>query len=384
MTATRLAPFGTSIFAEMTRLALENQAINLSQGYPDFEGPAPVIERAAEEFRKGQNQYARTMGDPELVSAIAETLLEDQGRVLDPMTDVVVTSGATEGLAASLLGLLNPGDSVVVFEPYYDSYHAGTVLAGAQLRTVPLRHPDFEVDLEALEAALQGARLLLLNTPHNPSGKVFTRSELEDIASLCQQHDVTVLTDEVYEHLAFDGREHISIATLPGMHERSLVVSSAGKTFSFTGWKIGWVTGPKELVAATQAAHQFLTFTVNTPVQRTMAWTLREYREPYFRELRHRFEERRKLLIQELTSCGFEAAPAQGGYFLLTRFAKHSDKSGAEFARELITKHGVAALPVDSFYLSDKSEGHALIRFAFCKSRETILAAGKRLRALRA
>ena len=236
------------------------------------------------------------MGHPELVAAIADTLREDQGRILDPMTDVVVTSGATEGLAASLLGQLDPGDAVVVFEPYYDSYHAGTVMAGAELRTVPLRHPDFALDVEALDTALRGARLLLLNTPHNPTGKVFTRSELESIAELCRQHDVTVLTDEVYEHLAFDGREHVSIATLPGMHERTLVVSSAGKTFSFTGWKLGWVTGPKHLVAATQAAHQFLTFTVNTPMQRTMAWTLREYREPFFRELRHRFEERRDLL----------------------------------------------------------------------------------------
>jgi N-succinyldiaminopimelate aminotransferase len=380
MIARRLAPFGTSIFSEMTGLAIRHDAINLSQGFPDFEGPQPIVDRAAEELARGENQYARSMGHPELVRAIADTVHEYYGHKLDPMTQVVVTSGATEGLAASLLGLLDPGDRVVMFEPFYDSYMAISHLAGAELRTVPLAHPDFALDEAALAKALQGARLLLLNTPHNPTGKVFSPDELARIAQLCQRNDVIVLCDEVYEHLAFRGHRHIPISTLAGMADRTLTVSSAAKTYSFTGWKVGWVTGPERLIAATQAAHQFLTFTVNTPMQRTIAWTLRAYREDYFAAIRAEFEERQALLIEVLESCGFQTSKASGGYFTLASFAQHSSKNGHDFARELIQDAGVAALPVDSFYLSDKDEGHRLLRFAFCKNKATIAAAGDRLR----
>ena len=380
MTARSLAPFGTSIFSEMTRLAIEHDAINLSQGFPDFEGPAEIVERAAQELRAGENQYARSLGHPLLVRTIADNIRDDYDISLDPMTQVCVTSGATEALAASLLGLLDPGDAVVLFEPFYDSYLACARLAGAEVRTLPLRHPDFALDEEALDGALAGAKLLLLNTPHNPSGKVFPRAELEAIARLCRQHGTLVLTDEVYEHLAFAGHSHVPIATLPGMFDSTLTVSSIAKTYSFTGWKIGWVTGPARLVAAAQAAHQFLTFTVNTPIQRAMAWGMREFRGEYFARIRRDFESRHRLLVGVLSEAGFEPSPAQGGYFVLAKFGGHSGDTGAAFARELNAKKRVTALPVDSFYLGDKSEGHGLLRFAFCKSEATIRAAGERLR----
>lgn len=257
--ARRLRPFGTTIFTEMSALAQRTGALNLGQGFPDEDGPAELVEAAAEAMRAGRNQYAPLAGVPELRRAVAAHQRRRYGLAVDPDDGVQVTFGATEAIAAALLGLLEPGEAVVALEPTYDSYGAAVAMAGGVLRRVTLRAPDFALDLDALEAAARGARVLLLNTPHNPTGRVLTHAELEEVARICRAHDLIAITDEVYEHLVFDDAVHVPLATLPGMAERTLTISSAGKAFSFTGWKIGWCSGPPRLVAAARAAKQFMT-----------------------------------------------------------------------------------------------------------------------------
>jgi N-succinyldiaminopimelate aminotransferase len=276
-TASRLRDFGTTIFTEMTALAARTGAINLGQGFPDTDGPIELIEAAYAAMRAGANQYAPLPGVPELRAAVAEHQRRRYGLEVDPDDGVQVTFGATEAIAAAMLGLLEPGDEVVVLEPYYDSYAATIAIAGAARRPVTLRPPDFALDCDELRRAAAGprARLLLLNSPHNPTGRVLTRAELEAVAAVCLERDLIAVTDEVYEHLVFDG-EHVPLATLPGMAERTLTISSAGKTFSFTGWKIGWCSGPPELVRAVRAAKQFLTFAGGTPLQHAAAAGLRD------------------------------------------------------------------------------------------------------------
>ena len=262
----------------MTRLALEHGAINLAQGFPDFDGPSGIVDVAVAALRAGHNQYARSMGLPALTQAVAAHQRRLYGLEYDPLSEVVVFSGATEGIASFLLGFIEPGDEVVVFEPFYDSYPVMASLAGATVRPYTLRFPDFAIDPIALEALFTPkTRLLILNTPHNPSGKVFTRAELETIADICRRRDVVVLADEVYEHLTYGDAVHVPMATLPGMRERTFTLSSSGKTYSFTGWKIGWGTGPKPLAAAAQAAHQFVTFATSTPMQHAAAFALTEF-----------------------------------------------------------------------------------------------------------
>lgn len=383
MISNKLAPFGTSIFGEMTRLAIEYEAINLSQGFPDFEGPPEIVEFAHAAMRDGHNQYARPMGTLPLVEAIAANLEEDYGLRYDPLSEINVTSGATEGIAAAILGLLNPGDEVLLFEPFYDSYPPCIALAGASYRALTLRHPDFAIDLDELAAMISDrTRMILMNTPHNPTGKVFTRGELEGIARLCQSHDLLLVCDEVYEHLWFDQARHVPPASLPGMRQRTLAISSSGKTYSFTGWKIGWVWGPKPLVAAVAAAHQFLTFATATPLQLAMAKALRTFRSPYLEQFRADYDARRRLLVEILQSIGFDVAVPQGSYFVLAAFGDLFDGSDVEFAMHLIRTHRVAAIPPSSFYRADPSEGRRLLRFAFCKKPETLAAAGRRLRGL--
>lgn len=384
MTATRLEPFGTTIFSEMTQLAQAHGAINLAQGFPDFDGPPEIVEAAIDALQRGHNQYARSMGHPAVVQAVAEKVERCGGGTFDPMTEVIVFSGATEGIAATVLGLVNPGDEVIVFEPFYDSYPAVVAMAGGVVRTCPLRFPDFALDGDRL-AELFGPRtkLLILNTPHNPTGKVFTRAELQVIADLCQKHDVTVLADEVYEHLTYGDAQHVGIATLPGMRDRTLTLSSSGKTYSFTGWKVGWATGPVRLVKAAQAAHQFLTFSTATPLQVAIGKALVKLGDDFYRELRDQYTERRDFLLRVLREAGFTPSSPQGTYFVLASFEKLSTADDRTFARELVTKHGVAVIPPSVFYAAEPEEGRRLVRFAFCKRRETLDRAAERLRGLK-
>jgi N-succinyldiaminopimelate aminotransferase len=379
-----LQPFGTSIFSEMTRLAGEHGAINLSQGFPDFEGPPGIIAAAAAAMRAGHNQYARSMGHPQLVEAIACKLRDCYRLEYDPYREIVVTSGATEAIAAAFLGLLNPGDEVLLIEPFYDSYPACTAMAGATPHYLTLRFPHFALDPQAL-AALSGARprLLVLNNPHNPTGRVFTREELGHIARWCVARDVLVLADEVYEHLTYDGAEHVPIASLPGMRERTLTVSSTGKTFSLTGWKIGWAYGPAPLVAALQAAHQFITFSTATPLQVAMAEALRTHAGEYLAELRSGYAARRDFIVAALRDSGFEVAVPRGTYFAIADFSRLFAGDDRQFARFLVERHRVAAVPPSVFYAGDPEAGRRLIRFAFSKRMETLEAAAERLRGLK-
>ena len=381
MISKRLEPFGTSIFSTMTRLAQEHGAINLAQGFPDFDGPREIFDFAREAMDQGYNQYARSMGLPELVESVARHFSRAYGMSFDPMREVCVTTGATEGLAASVLGLLNPGDEVLLMEPFYDSYPALAAMAGATVKSLVLESPDFALDLDRLQALVgPRTRLLILNNPHNPSGKVFSEEELQGIAKLCVAHDLLVLSDEVYEFLTYDGARHIPIASLPGMRERTLTVSSTGKTFSLTGWKIGWVVGPEELVAATQAAHQFLTFAVTTPFQAAMARAIEHFGQAFLGELRSDYLERRNFLVDMLREKGFGVSVPKGSYFVLADVRPLTEKPAPEFAMDLIREKRVAALPVASFYLEgQKTEGERLLRFAFCKRMETLEAARERL-----
>jgi N-succinyldiaminopimelate aminotransferase len=377
----KLRPFGTTIFAEMTALAQEHGAINLAQGFPDFEGPPEIVEAAVRALRSGDNQYARSRGHPELVHAVAHTQKRYYGLEYDPMEEVVVFSGATEGIAASLLGILNPGDEVILFEPFYDSYPPGLALAGAVPRFLTLRFPDFTLDGDALRALVTDrTRMIVLNTPMNPTGKVFTREELELVAEVCQEHDLVALTDEVYEHLVFDDAEHIPLATIPGMRERTLTLSSAGKTYSFTGWKIGWGTGPKALIDGAQAAHQFLTYAIATPLQVAVAYALRNHATEFLEGFRAEYTARRDFLVSALAEAGLGVVIPKGTYFIYAAFEDVFQGDDREFGYWLTREHGVAALPPSSFYHVGIEEGRRLTRFAFCKRMETLEAAAERLR----
>ncbi len=373
-TASRLQPFGTSIFSEMTALATAHGAINLSQGFPDFEGPASIRDAAIDALRGGANQYARSAGRPELVAAIAQHVQAHRGVTLDPTTQVVVTSGCTEALMAMALGILEPGDEVITFEPFYDAYPVVCAAEGATLRPVTLRFPELAVRAQLTPKT----RMLLINTPHNPSGKVFTRAELTALAAIAVEHDLIVVTDEVYEHLVYDV-EHVTMAELPGMAERTLVLSSAGKSFSYTGWKIGWAYGPAALCAAVQAAHQFLTFCSATPLQLGIAHALAALPADFYAELSAMYRDKRDFLVDVLRQAGFRVGVPDGTYFVVADFTPIFEGDDQAFCRWLTTEHGVAAIPPSVFYSVDKDEGRRLVRFAFCKTQPTLDAAAERL-----
>lgn len=380
MVSAKLRPFGTTIFSEMSRLAAERGAINLGQGFPDFDGPEAVREAAVAALRAGHNQYARSQGLPDLVEAIAEQREAQHGLLYDPMTEVAVFSGATEGLAAAMLGLLDPGDEVILFEPVYDSYPPCVALAGARARYLTLEFPDFAVDEARLRSLIgERTRLIVLNSPHNPTGKVWSRTELDLLARIATEHDLFVLTDEVYEHLLYDGNEHVPLAGLPGMRERTLSVTSVGKTWSLTGWKVGWATGPAPLVRAAQAAHQFLTFATPTPLQHAAAHALRYFSGDFLEMLREQYAERRGLLLEALERVGFRVAPPAGTYFVLADFRPRFDGDDVAFAHHLIETAGVAAIPPSGFYPERPEAGRHLVRFAFCKRLDTLRAAADRL-----
>jgi N-succinyldiaminopimelate aminotransferase len=377
----RLQGFGTTVFAEMTRLAVQHHAINLGQGFPDFDGPDFVKRAAIEAIEAGHNQYCRTHGIPPLNAAIAAHQQRFRGLTYDPDDEVTVYSGATEAIFVALQALCEVGDEVILFEPFYDSYRASVAAAGATAWVVTLESPDFSFDPAALEAAIgPKTRLVLLNTPHNPTGKVFTRIELEQIADLCRRHDLIAVTDEVYEHLVFEG-EHVSLASLPGMRERTVVISSAGKTFSFTGWKVGWTCAPPALSRALRTAHQFVTFCTATPFQHAVARALAAPDE-YFGTFVAEYRARRDRLCRGLADVGFGVLAPAGTYFVMTDIRPLGYTDDVEFCRMLPERVGVAAIPPTSFYLHAE-KGRHLVRWAFCKSDATIDAALERLATLR-
>ncbi len=373
MTASRLAGFGTTIFTEMSALAERTGAINLGQGFPDEDGPAQLLEAAAAAIRDGANQYAPLAGVPALRQAIAEHQRRMYGLEVDPDAGVQVTFGATEALAAALLGLLEPGDEVIILDPSYDAYGAAVALAGGVRRTVSLHPPDWGLDPDALRAAVgPRTRALVLNTPHNPTGKVFSRDELALIAGVCREHDLVAIADEVYEHLVFDG-EHVPLATVDGMAERTLTLSSLGKTFSCTGWKVGWATGPEDLVTAVRSAKQYLTFAGATPFQHAGADAL-GLADGWYAGLAGALRERRDRLCAGLAAAGLEVLVPQATYFANALV----EGDGAAFCRELPERCGVVAIPTGVFY-ADPDIGRRLVRFAFCKRPEVIDEAARRL-----
>jgi N-succinyldiaminopimelate aminotransferase len=376
----RLDGFGTSIFAEMTALARRHDAINLGQGFPDFDGPDFVKQAAVEALRAGHNQYSPMPGLPALQQAVADHQKRFYGLDYDPAGEITIHAGATEALCATIAALLDAGDEVVVFEPFYDAYLPGIALAQAKARVVPLAPPAFRLDPRALEAAVTDeTRLVLLNSPSNPAGNVFTRPELEAIATLAVRRDLLVVTDEVYEHVVFEGT-HVPIATLPGMRERTVTISSAGKTFSLTGWKIGWSCAAPPLAAAVRAVHQFVTFAVSTPFQHAVAAGLATG-DAYYQGLRADYRLRRDRLCEGLEATGLRVERPEGTYFALADVRPLGFSDDREFCRHLVEQIGVAAIPVSAFALEGRL-GH-LARFAFCKNDATLDEALRRLRRLR-
>lgn len=378
----KLQGFGTTIFAEMSALAVATNSINLGQGFPDTDGPREVLDAAIAAINGGLNQYPPGPGMPVLRQAIVAHQRHWYGLDYDPDSEVLVTAGATEALAGALLGLLDTGDEVVLFEPMYDSYQAAIALAGAVARPVTLRPPGYAFDVEELRNAITPkTKLLLVNTPHNPTGKVLDLAELQLIADLAIEHDLIVLSDEVYEHLTFDGAEHIALATLPGMRDRVLSISSGGKTFNTTGWKIGWLCGPAPLVAAARTAKQFLTFVNGAPFQPAIAVGL-GLPDAYFHDLAADLQSKRDRLLPGLHAAGFEVFPTQGTYFVTVDIRPvRPDGDGMAFCRALSERCGVVAIPNEVFY-ANRHEGRHLVRFAFCKRPEVLDEAVRRLSAL--
>ncbi|MGY0232533.1 pyridoxal phosphate-dependent aminotransferase [Longispora urticae] len=409
----RMRPFGTTIFAEMSALAARTGAVNLGQGFPDTDGPAEMLEAARAAILGGHNQYPPGPGVPALRTAIAEHQRRFWGLEYDPNGEVLVTAGATEAIAASILGLCEAGDEVICFEPYYDSYAASIALAAAVRRPVTLRPTSvntpgatgssandatatgtadtflgaagpegdpgagYAFDPDELRAAFTPrTRLVLLNSPHNPTGKVFTRAELTLISELCVEHDVIAVCDEVYEHLVFDG-EHLPLAGFPGMRDRTLQISSAGKTFSCTGWKVGWVCGPAPLVSAVLRVKQFLTFVNAGPFQPAVAVAL-ALPDGYYRGFRDELRAKRDALSEGLRKAGFDVRRAEGTYFVTADITPLGGVDGVEFCRALPERSGVVAVPTQVFY-DDVEAGRRLVRFAFCKKPEVLAEAVSRL-----
>ncbi|HEU5382634.1 MAG TPA: aminotransferase class I/II-fold pyridoxal phosphate-dependent enzyme [Ktedonobacteraceae bacterium] len=382
--AQRVATFGTTIFTEINQLAQQYQALNLGQGKPDFDTPPEILDQLMGFLKTGQhNQYAPGPGTLSLRQAVASHAARFYDLSIDPTSGVIVTSGATEGIFAAILGLVDPGDEVIVIEPFYDSYVPNIVMAHARPVYVPLHPPDWTLDPAELRAAFsKRTRAFLLNSPHNPTGRVFTREELELIAQLCSEHDVTVIADEVYEHLCFAPATHLPMASLPGMFERTVTISSAGKLFSATGWKIGWVYGPPELVEGVARAHQFITFAVHHPTQEAIAYAL-NMSDAYYTGFQAMYTAKRQLMMDALDSAHMTYRVPEGTYFMLADYSAVFQGNPAEFARYLTREIGVACIPPSSFYSPEHahlSQGYA--RFAFCKSDEMLIQVQQRLKRL--
>jgi N-succinyldiaminopimelate aminotransferase len=367
-TTRRLQHIPPTIFTTMSALALRTGAVNLGQGFPDRDGPASVVEAAVAALRGGRNQYAPGPGVPELREAVARHQQDEYGIDLDPDSQVVVTAGATEAIAAAVLALVDPGDEVAVTEPFYDSYQATVELAGGVRRPVGIRRTDagFRLDVEQLRRTVTDrTKVLLVNTPHNPTGAVLDEQERAAVAEVAVRHDVVVVVDEVYEHLLYDGRRHVPLATLPGMADRTLSISSAGKTFSFTGWKVGWATGPADLVAAVLSAKQWLTFTNAAPLQPAVAHAL-DHERAYVAELAAALQGKRDLLCAGLAELGLDPVTPEGTYFTLSDVGHLGWPDGMAFCQALPGRAGVVAVPALPFY-DDQEVGRHLVRWAFCK-----------------
>src|SRR5216684_4228381 len=382
--ARRVATFGTTVFTEINALAQQYNALNLGQGKPDFDTPPDSVAHLAQAAQAGQyNQYAPGSGTASLRQAIVDHAARFYGLAIDPASGVIVTSGATEGIFSAILGLVDPGDEVIVIEPFYDSYVPNIIMANAVPVCVPLHPPTWTLDVEELRAAFTAkTRVLILNTPQNPSGRVFTLQELTMIAELCIEHDVTVIADEVYEHLLFDSAQHIPIATLPGMFERTVTVSSAGKLFSATGWKVGWVYGHPDLVEGVARAHQFVTFAVHHPSQEAVAYAL-HLPATYYASFQAMYETKRQLMLSALDSGRLKYFAPEGTYFVLADYSDVFDGTPLDFTRLLIKEVGVACIPPESFYSREHAHiGHGYVRFAFCKSDDMLRQVGERLSGL--
>ena len=383
--ARRISTFGTTVFTEINMLAQQYNALNLGQGKPDFDTPPDIVAQLVQAVQAGQyNQYAPGPGTLSLRQAIASHAARFYDLEIDPAKGVVVTSGATEGIFSAILGLVDPGDEVIVIEPFYDSYVPDILMANAIPVCVPLHPPTWTFDTDELRSAFnKKTRALILNTPQNPSGRVFTRQELAMIAELCIEYDVTVIADEVYEHLIFKPAQHVPIATLPGMFERTVTVSSAGKLFSMTGWKIGWVYGSPDLVQGVLGAHQFVTFAVHHPSQEAIAYAL-NLPDTYYETFQAMYEKKRQLILTALDGAGLKSYIPEGTYFVMADYSDVFDGTPLEFTRYLTKEIGVACIPPESFYSQEHAHiGHGYVRFAFCKSNEMLQEAGERLAKLR-
>ncbi|MFD3164974.1 methionine aminotransferase [Herpetosiphon sp. NSE202] len=378
--ANRLAGFDTSIFSEISALATQYQAINLGQGFPDFAGPAFLKDAACSAINADLNQYAPSTGLPTLRAAIARTWERHTKAAVNPETEITVTSGATEALFATIMALINPGDEVIIFEPYYDAYPPNVLMAGGIPRYVRLSEPRWDVDFAQVRAAITPqTKAIILNTPHNPTGKVWSRAELSQLAAIAIEHDLLVFSDEVYDRLVFEDHQHCSIATLPGMWERTVTISSTGKTFSVTGWKIGYAIAPNPLTEAIRRVHQFVTFASATPLQVAAVVGLNAG-EPYERQLLQFYSARRAQLVKALGDAGLYVLPPQGTYFVMADIRDLGWDNDAEFCRYLISDIGVAAIPPSAFYHDGYQSG--MVRFCFAKKPETIAAAAEKLKRL--
>ena len=378
--AERLHGVRSTIFAEMSALAVRTGSVNLGQGFPDRGGPASVVEAAYDAMRAGRNQYPPGHGSPDLVDAIRRHQQRHYGLELAP-DQVVVTTGATEAIAGAMLGLVDPGDEVIVCEPYYDSYRAMIQFAGGVRRPVTLRAPDYRLEVAELEAAVSDrTRLILLNSPHNPTGRVLDGAELAGVAEVARRHDLVVVTDEVYEHLTFDGNAHVPIATLPGMFDRTLTISSSGKTFSFTGWKVGWATGPADLVAAVEGAKNWLSYSSGAPFQPAIAHAL-DHEESFHEQLRGDLAQRRDYLCEGLDSLDLQVHVPQGTYFVTTDVSALGHADGVAFCTAMADRAQVVAIPTQVFYEDGSPWGRHLIRWAFCKDKDVLAEGIRRLQA---
>jgi N-succinyldiaminopimelate aminotransferase len=379
ITVKALRPFGTSIFSDMTALANVHGAINLSQGFPDFDGPEVIRKKAAEAIIRGPNQYAPSMGIPQFREAIARKMMRFYGLEVDPDSEVTVTAGATEGLCATLLGILEPGDEIILLEPWFDSYPPIAALAGAHIRYVSLQVPDFSLPREALADAFNDkTKAILINSPQNPCGKVFTREELAFIADLCVKHDAYVIGDEVYEYLVYDGREHVTLLSLPELRERAFVISSTAKTFSMTGWKQGWVVAAPSLTRAVRMSHQFIVFCGQSSLQEAMAFAL-DFPDSYYDQFLTDYARRRDLLCEALLDLGFNVFVPEGTYYVMVDIRSMDHEDDLAFCQMLPHKAGVAAIPA-SYFWKNRSQGRNLVRFCFCKKEETLHEAIRRLK----
>jgi aspartate/methionine/tyrosine aminotransferase len=373
----RTENFTESVIREMTRLALVNNAVNLAQGFPDFPAPIDLKQAAIDAISADHNQYPITWGTKAFRNAIAAKYKRTYGLEFDPETELTVCCGATEGMIASLLAVSDPGDEIIVFEPFYENYHPDTLLCGAVRKLVKLRAPDWSFDPDELRRAFSSrTKAIIVNTPNNPTGKVFSREELTQIANLCQEFDTLVITDEIYEHITYDGTIHIPIMSLPGMRNRSILVNSMSKTFSVTGWRVGWVAAAPELTSTIRKVHDFLTVGAATPLQQAGVMAL-NLPDDYFNGLSNEYLGRREAAVSMLEAAGLTCFRPSGAYYVMADIERFG-MTDVAFAKYLVEQIGVAAVPGSSFYLNP-SDGRSQIRFCFCKKYETLAAAGEKL-----